>query len=116
MYPVQAYLEYNGNLEAVESVQIYARVRGLLLEVLFKEGEDVKEGTQLFKIDPREYVASVKRAEADRQKAVAELKRAKAEEDRVRRLRISGAVSEEDYEQRIAARETAEQYSVRPTP
>lgn len=107
-FPVQIYYEYNGNLEAVELVQVTARVKGFLREILFKEGDEVKQGDLLFKIDPREFIAASKRADADRKKAVTELKRAKAEEDRVKRLKGSGAVSEEDYEQRVAARETAE--------
>lgn len=105
---VQMYFEYNGNLDAVENVQITARVKGFLNEVLFKEGDEVKQGTLLFKIDPREYIAAVKRAAADHQKAATELKRAQKEEDRVKKLRATGAISEEEFEQRVAARETAE--------
>lgn len=108
MYPVQAYFEYNGNLEAVEIVQIIARVRGFLNEVLFKEGDEVQKDALLFKIDQREYLAGVKRAEADKLKAVTEVKRAKKEEERVKKLKETGAVSDEEYEQRIAARETAD--------
>lgn len=108
LYPVQTYYEYNGNLDAVEMVQITARVKGFLNEILFTEGDEVKQGSLLFKIDPREYAAAVKRAAADKQKAVTELKRARTEEERVKKLRSSGAVSEEDYDQRVAARETAQ--------
>lgn len=107
-FPVQIYNEYNGNLEAIEQVQITARVKGFLNEILFKEGDEVKQGDLLFKIDPREYVAATKRAEADRRKAATELKRAKTEEDRVKKLQGSGAISDEDFQQRIATRETAE--------
>jgi len=105
---VQMYNEYNGNLEAVESVQITARVKGFLNEILFKEGDEVTKDSLLFKIDPREYVAAVKRAAADRQKAETELKRAKKEEDRVEKLRTTGAVSEEEFEQRVAAKDAAQ--------
>lgn len=107
-FPVQIYYEYNGNLDAVEMVQVTARVKGFLNEILFKEGDEVKQNDLLFKIDPREYVAATKRADADRRKAVTELKRAKTEEERVKKLRGTGAVSDEDYEQRVATRETAE--------
>lgn len=105
--PVQAYYEYNGSLEAVEVVQVTARVQGFLNEILFNEGDEVKQGDLLFKIDPREYSAAVKRAEADKLKAAAELKRAKAEDERVRALRRSGAVSADEADQRLAAREMA---------
>jgi multidrug efflux pump subunit AcrA (membrane-fusion protein) len=69
MHPVQTYYEYNGNLDAVEMVQITARVKGFLDEIAFTEGDEVKQGDLLFKIDPREYLAAVKKSEADRQKA-----------------------------------------------
>src|SRR5262245_24165751 len=51
-YPVQTYYEYNGNLEAVEMVRVTARVKGFLNEIAFTEGDEVKEGDLLFKIDP----------------------------------------------------------------
>jgi RND family efflux transporter MFP subunit len=107
-YPVQTYYEYNGNLDAVETVQVTARVKGFLNEILFTEGDEVQQGDLLFRIDPREYAAAVKRADADRLKAATELKLARAEEDRLRKLRGAGAVSVEDFEQRVATRETAE--------
>lgn len=108
MYPVQTYFEYNGNLDAKEMVQIVARVEGFLNEIKFREGDDVKEGDLLFEIDPREFAATKKRAEADRLKAVAEQKRAQADVDRVNGIVGTGAISKEDYAQRLAAKETAD--------
>jgi membrane fusion protein, multidrug efflux system len=108
IHPVQNYYDYNGNLDAVEMVEVTARVEGILKEVTFTEGDEVKPGDLLFKIDPREYAAAVKRAEADKRKASVELKRTQSEEARASRFRVSGAISEEDFEQRVAARETAE--------
>jgi multidrug efflux system membrane fusion protein len=107
-YPVQTYYEYNGYLDAVESVQIRARVEGFLTEARFTEGVEVQQGELLFTIDPREFQAGVKRAEADRLKAAAELKKARSDEVRARQTLNSRAISEEDYQQRVAARETAE--------
>ncbi|NDH07621.1 biotin/lipoyl-binding protein, partial [bacterium] len=66
---VQNYHEYNGNLEAIETVQVQARVKGFLNEIAFTEGDEVKKGALLFKIDPREYMSAVKKAEADFRKA-----------------------------------------------
>lgn len=106
-YPVQVYYEYNGTLEAIETVQITARVKGFLDEITFTEGEEVQRDDLLFKIDPREYVAAERIAEADKKKAAAELSRATREADRARGLRATGAVSAEEAEQRFAAQETA---------
>lgn len=107
-YSVQSYYEYNGNLDSVEMVQVTARVPGILKEIDFKEGDEVEPNALLFKIDPREYQASVKKADADRLKANVEVKHAKLEENRAINFRGTGAISEEEYEQRVAARETAE--------
>jgi len=106
-YPVQVYYEYNGNLEAVEMVQITARVKGFLNEIAFTEGDEVKQDDLLFKIDPREYAAALKVADADRLKAVTEVTRTKLEAERATRLRGTGGMSAEEYDQRIAAREAA---------
>jgi multidrug efflux system membrane fusion protein len=107
-YPVQLYRAYNGTLDAVEMVQVRARVKGFLDEVAFKEGDEVKQGDPLFKIDPREYTAAVKRAEADKQKATSDLAQARSEATRAGRLRNTRAMSTEEYEQRLATRDVSE--------
>ena len=107
-FPVQKYLEFNGYLEAVETVQITARVKGFLNDITFTEGAEVKKGDPLFVIDPREFEASLKKAQGDKLKATAEVKRAKADEDRGRQLLTSQAISQEEFQQRVAARETAD--------
>jgi RND family efflux transporter MFP subunit len=71
---VQSYLEYNGHLEAVETVEIRARVKGLLKDVHFVEGQEVQVDTPLYTIDPREYVTAKARATADLAKADADIK------------------------------------------
>lgn len=104
---VQSYHEYNGNLEAMETVQVQARVKGFLNEIAFTEGDEVKQGALLFKIDPREYTSVVKRAEADMRRATTEFERCKSEAERASKLLGSRALGIEDYEQRVAARDTA---------
>lgn len=79
IYPVQNYNTYNGYLDAVEVVEIRARVKGFLDEVLFKEGDEVAAGTPLYKIDPREYAAAVAKSKADIARAVADLANANAQ-------------------------------------
>jgi multidrug efflux system membrane fusion protein len=108
MQSVQPHHEYNGSLDAIEMVQIKARVEGFLNEVAFTDGDEVQRGDLLFKIDPREYAAALKKAQADQRKAAAELRHAQLEEKRGRTLRDSLALSDEDVEKRVATRETAE--------
>ncbi|MSR52827.1 MAG: efflux RND transporter periplasmic adaptor subunit [Gemmataceae bacterium] len=76
---VQGYYEYNGHLDAVESVEIRARVKGLLKEIHFVEGEEVEANAPLYSIDPREYNTSVARNTAELAKAKAEIDNWKAQ-------------------------------------
>lgn len=54
-----------GRLQATRTAQVRARVDGVIEKRLFAEGTDVKEGATLFRIDPRNYQASVDSAKAD---------------------------------------------------
>ena len=107
-HPVQEFLEYNGYLDAVESVQVRARVQGFLEEIRFKEGQEVKRGDLLFRIDPREARATLKKAEADKAKAAAEVTNARSEETRAQRLLQNRTISGEEYQSKLAAKEAAE--------
>src|SRR4051812_38961662 len=55
------YAEFTGRIEPIDSVQVRARVNGYLVNVLFKEGSDVKKDDILFEIDPRPYQAQLSR-------------------------------------------------------
>lgn len=57
--------ELPGRLEAFRTAQVRARVEGVVEKRLFTEGSDVKEGTTLFRIDPRNYQAAFDAAKAD---------------------------------------------------
>ncbi|HKB01309.1 MAG TPA: efflux RND transporter periplasmic adaptor subunit [Gemmataceae bacterium] len=78
-YPVQGYYEYNGHLEAVEAVEIRARVKGILEQIHFVEGDEVEAGAPLYTIDPREYRTAVARATADQAKSAADIMNWKAQ-------------------------------------
>ena len=54
---VSDYEDFTGPTEAVESVDIRARVTGYLDKVCFQEGAEVKKGDLLFEIDPRPFQA-----------------------------------------------------------
>ena len=63
--PVQDTLEFTGRTSAIETVEVRARVTGYISKVAFSDGAVVKAGDLLFEIDPREYQATVLRAEGD---------------------------------------------------
>ena len=56
--------EFVGRVEAVQRVEVRARVTGYLEEVLFKEGDLIKEGTPLYRIEKGLFEAAVTAAEA----------------------------------------------------
>jgi RND family efflux transporter MFP subunit len=101
--------EYTGRLEAVESVEVRARVNGYLQSIHFKNGATVKQGDLLFVIDPRPYQAELERAKADLGLAQARLERANKDLARVQMLVRSRAVSEEEVDTRVADQRQAQE-------
>jgi len=106
--PITEYRDFTGITEAVETVQIRARVQGFIDKIHFTDGAEVQAGDPLYTIDPRVFQAEVDRAVAELNRLKAQLALAKNEEQRSARLRQSSAVTEEEYVQRVAAREQAE--------
>src|ERR1700730_6388961 len=98
--PVKDWDEFTGRLQAVESVEIRPRVSGYIDKVAFTEGSLVKQGDLLFVIDPRPYKADYDRAAADVKRYKTALELARIELVRVQRLKDSGAVSEEELDER----------------
>jgi multidrug efflux system membrane fusion protein len=95
-----------GNVEAYATVSIKARVGGQLVQVNFREGQDVKQGELLFVIDPRPLEAALKQAQANlaRDKALAN----KAQVDAVRYAELikKQFVSQQEYDQAKATAES----------
>ena len=80
--PVAQARDFVGRVEAIERVDVRARVTGYLDAVLFKEGETVKEGQPLYRIEPDMFKAAVEQAEAALQGAKASKILSKVELDR----------------------------------
>jgi RND family efflux transporter MFP subunit len=95
-------------LQAVETVEIRPRVSGYIDRVAFKEGSLVKPGDLLFVIDPRPYQADYDRAAADVKRYATALQLARIESQRVAKLKESGAVSQEELDERASAVAQAE--------
>ncbi len=100
--------EFTGRFQAVETVEIRPRVSGYIDKVAFKEGGLVKQGDLLFVIDPRPYQADYDRAAADLKRYKTALELARIESTRVQRLRESGAVSQEELDERTSTVAQAE--------
>jgi membrane fusion protein (multidrug efflux system) len=61
--PVEKTLDFVGRIEAINRVEVRARVSGYLEAVLFKEGDVVKEGGPLFRIESGLFQAAVEQAQ-----------------------------------------------------
>jgi RND family efflux transporter MFP subunit len=100
--------EYTGQTEASETVEVRARVFGYLKTIEFKDGDFVTEGKTLFTIEPDEYEAIYEQARSriDLNTAKYDLAKAKLARDEV--LVRSKAISQQEYEEAIAAVKEAE--------
>lgn len=92
-----------GRVEASERVEIRPRVAGHIDAVLFREGEIVRAGQALFRIDTRPFDAALARAQAELQLAQARETLARSEAERSQRLQQEQAISAEEAERRGAA-------------
>lgn len=75
--------EYTGHLEAVETVDLRARVSGLVVAAAFEEGSMVKKGDLLVEIDARPFQAELDTMLADEAKATADVELARIEMKRM---------------------------------
>jgi RND family efflux transporter MFP subunit len=94
--------EYTARLDAVDSVEVRARVSGYLESVHFREGSLVNKGDLLFQIDPRPYEAQLHRAQGDLEQANSRVNLAQKNLARVAFLIKSQAMSKEEAETREA--------------
>ncbi len=100
--------EYTGRIEAVNSVEVRARVSGYLEKVNFKAGDKISKGDLLFQIDPQPFVAQLNFAEAELERAKSKHELAKNDLSRAKRLFRAKAISEEEHDARSKGlRETA---------
>ena len=99
--------EFVGRIEAIDHVDIRARVDGFLDERLFEEGEDVAAGDLLFVIEPEPYEASVAEAEANLERAQAAIPLTERALDRAEQLFSRGNISEAALDDAQAATDQA---------
>lgn len=101
-------LSYSARTAGSREVEVRARVRGILLERLYREGTRVKEGQQMFRIDPAPFEANLARANAELASAQARLKEAERTRARIDQLVDQKLVSQSERDEALAAFEVAE--------
>ena len=101
-------LQAIGNVEPYSTVSVKARVDGQIVAVNFKEGQEVRRGDVLFRIDPRPFEAALKQAEANALRDAAARDQARSQEKRYQELLQKNFVSKEAYAQIATNAQTAE--------
>lgn len=103
-----------GKIQPEVEVKISSEVSGEILELPFKEGQEVEKGDLLVRVNPDLIQSAVSRSQASYQnvragleQAEANLKQAKADYDRSKTLFDKGVISKADWDRSIATYETA---------
>lgn len=101
-----------GNVEAYSTVALKSRVDGQIVEVNFKEGQEVRTGAALFKIDSRPFEATLRQAEANLMRDTAQKEQTRSQERRYQELLQKNFVSKEAYAQIRTNADSAEAVAV----
>jgi RND family efflux transporter MFP subunit len=106
--PVTDYLELTGNTQAVDQVELQARIEGFLTSIHFKDGDFVRKGDLLFIIEQRQYRAKLEEAQGRLAAAEALVLRANQEYERQLGLLAENATSKSEVERWKAQRDAAQ--------
>jgi RND family efflux transporter MFP subunit len=105
---ITRYLAATGNTAPIKSVDLVARVQGVLEAISYQDGTYVKQGTSLFTIEPETYKLKLEQAQAAEAGAQATLKQAEADYKRQVDLVARQAVSQSILDQSTANRDNAQ--------
>jgi membrane fusion protein, multidrug efflux system len=106
---VPVYLDAVGTIKALNTVTVRPQVDGKLLNVGFKEGDDVKKGDVLARIDSTTYQAQLDQAIAKKAQDSAQLANAKVDLDRYEKLAATNAINRQqaDTQRALVAQNAA---------
>ena len=105
---VTRFLEATGNTAPIQTVDLVARVQGVLQSISYKDGSLVKQGTTLFTIEPDTYKFKLEQAQAAEAGAQASLKQSEADYKRQVDLVARQAVSQATLDTSTSSRDNAQ--------
>lgn len=100
---VPLYTEWTASTDGLVNATIRAQVQGYLVRQAYREGDLVKKGQVLFRIDPRTFQAAVEQAKGQLSQATARWENARANLERIRPLVEQKAVSLKDLDDAAGA-------------
>ena len=104
---VEPVFKHVARVEAIDSVDIRARVEGFIEKINFQDGQLIEAGTVIYEIEDDTYLIAVKQKEAELKSAEATLKNAKADLNRKKGLVKRDLISKSDFDSAEANRDTA---------
>ena len=106
--PMPVVIDAIGTVEAEQSVSVRAQVGGVLEAVNFREGDNVKAGQLLFRIDPRPFQASVNQSRAALARDEAQLAQARAQQSRLEPLVKQEYITKQEYDVAVTSTKSLE--------
>src|SRR6202000_2021607 len=105
---ITLFLDAHGNTAPIQTVDLVARVQGVLQSIDYKDGSFVKRGTTLFTIEPETYKYKLEQAQAAEAGAQATLKQAETDYKRQTDLVAKQAVSVATLDTSTSTRDNAQ--------
>jgi membrane fusion protein, multidrug efflux system len=106
--PMPVVIDTIGTIEAQQSVAVRAQVSGVLEAVNFREGDNVKAGQLLFRIDQRPFRASVNQSRAALARDEAQLAQARAQQLRLEPLVKQEYITKQEYDVAVTSTKSLE--------
>jgi membrane fusion protein (multidrug efflux system) len=98
----EIFVDLPGRVDAIKDAEIRARVTGIVTQINFDQGSDVKDGQLLFTIDPAPYVATRDQAAGQLAQAQADVRSTRLLAQRYAQLIKANAVSRQEYDNAVA--------------